>query len=173
MAIELSTQTFSNKADIIPRSGTKQIINNGIANTLDGNDIIIGTGGNTGIRNNATINTGEGGDTITAVGNNIGNGLDNGGTINTDVGNDRITGTGGNIGVRNDGTINTGEFNGGSGKDLLKLSTGNYTVGISGSTVSFTSNGLTMNTSEFDKLTAGYATYNFTGLTDGQTINVI
>ncbi|MBE9033568.1 hypothetical protein [aff. Roholtiella sp. LEGE 12411] len=48
MEIELSSLTFTNKADIAPRSGTEQIINTGIANTLAGSDIITGTGG-TGI----------------------------------------------------------------------------------------------------------------------------
>jgi hypothetical protein len=294
MAIELSNLTFTNKADIIPQSGTEQIINTGIANTLDGSDIIIGNSTSTnfnniginnyfgsietgkgndtiigtatgglgyGIQNyrfDATIDTGAGNDTIEAQGSTYG--IYNFGTINTSAGNDKIAATGGDTGIVNSGTIDTGagkdiitgiatggggiggifnnidgkidtgdgndiitgigrigiyndgiidtgagndivdalyggfggigvtrlgdgndllkgfgsgSFNGGSGKDVLELSTGNYTVGISGSTVSFTSNGLTMNTSEFDKLIAGCATYNFTGLTDGQTITVV
>lgn len=240
MAIELSNLTFTDKADIIPQSGTEQITNNGIANTLDGSDIITGNSDSTNFNNIGvsnyfgTINTGKGNDTITGNGGSSGYGILNlnSGTIDTGDGNDTIIATGGAAGIYNRGTINTGSgndiitgigtngfgilndstidtgagndivdaltggfggtgtvnlgngedilkgfgsgsFNGGSGKDLLELTTGNYTIGISGTTVSFTSNGLTMNTSEFDKLIAGCATYNFTGLTDGQTIAVV
>jgi hypothetical protein len=38
--------------------------------------------------------------------------------------------------------------------------------------VSFKSNGITMNTSEFEKLIAGSTTYDFTGLSNGQTITI-
>ncbi len=40
------------------------------------------------------------------------------------------------------------------------------------STVSFMSNGITMNTSEFELLIAGSTTYNFTGLSNGQTLTI-
>jgi hypothetical protein len=67
----------------------------------------------------------------------------------------------------------SGNFDGGSGRDTLELAIGNYTVGIAGATVSFKSNGIIMNTSEFEKLIAASTTYDFTCLTDGQTINVV
>jgi len=44
MAIELSTITFTDQDDIFPLSGVERILNTGIANTLAGNDTIIGTG---------------------------------------------------------------------------------------------------------------------------------
>jgi hypothetical protein len=293
MAIELSSLKFTNKADIVPQSGTGQILNTGIANTLDGKDIITGTstrydfntvginnyygaiytgdgddiitgtatdGWGYGIQNynakaiidtgagkdtitakastygiyniDATINTGAGGDTITATGGDTGivnggtintgdgsdiitgtatggsgiggifNNID--GTINTGNGNDIITGTGG-TGIYNDGTIDTengndsiiadggfngigrvflgdgkdylkgfgnGNFNGGNDKDTLELTSGSYTVGISGTTVSFTNGSTIMNTSEFEKLIAGNKTYDFSRLTNNQTIIV-
>jgi hypothetical protein len=233
MAIELSTLTFTNQADIVPQSGTEEITNTGIANTLGGNDEITGTGidGN-GISNSGTINTGNGNDTINGTGGaygifnandaaiNTGNGNDiisgtatggsltgifNGGTINTGNGNDIITGAG-SVGIYNDGIISTGNgqdivdavsggfsgtgtiqlgrgndilkgfgsgfFEGGSSKDTLELTSGSYTVGILGTTVSFTSNGIIMNTSEFEKLIAGSTTYDFTSLSSGQTITI-
>ncbi len=342
MAIELSSLPFTNSADIVPSSGTEEIINTGIANTLAGNDSITGTGdsrgifnesngtintdtgndkitgksGSYGIYNAGTIETGVGEDIITGTGRTgiftqgfygaigtintdngddtiIGNGSDYGiyntSTINTGKGSDMIAGNGGSFGIFNDGTIVTdtgndtitgigtgngiaygtintgngndtiigtstvdqgpytqggivnvnintgsgndtiigknnstaaapgisnndsiidtgagndivdaltggfagsgiillkdgndtikgfgsGRFDGGSGKDTLELTTGNYTVGISEATVSFTRDGITMNTSEFEQLIAGSTTYNFTSLTNGQTITIV
>jgi hypothetical protein len=43
MAIELSNLTFTDQDDIVPASGQDEILNTGIANTLDGNDILTGT----------------------------------------------------------------------------------------------------------------------------------
>ena len=45
MAIGLSSVTFTDQDDIIPQSGVEKILNIGVANTLAGNDIIIGTNG--------------------------------------------------------------------------------------------------------------------------------
>jgi hypothetical protein len=42
MAIELSNLTFTEQDDVVPASGVEEIFNNGIANTLAGNDIITG-----------------------------------------------------------------------------------------------------------------------------------
>jgi hypothetical protein len=81
MAIDLSTQAFTNLADIVPASGTDQIINTGTANTLGGNDRITGTG------------------TGTTSTDGIGSGIFNDGTINTGTGNDNITGTGIGTGI--------------------------------------------------------------------------
>ena len=76
MTIDLSTITFTSGADIVPVSGQDDIVNNGIANTLDGNDTItgIGLGSNPftpnsgyGIFNIGTFNTAEGNDIITGT----------------------------------------------------------------------------------------------------------
>ena len=63
-------------------------------------------------------------------------------------------------------------MSGGSGKDTLELMTGNYTVGISGATVSFTKGSTIMNTTEFETLIAGGSVYKFTNLSTGQIITV-
>jgi len=75
MVIELSNLTFTEQDDIVLDSG-EEIINTGIANTLAGNDIIIGTKEittdtpfpdihfNGGIFNLDTLNTGDGNDII-------------------------------------------------------------------------------------------------------------
>jgi hypothetical protein len=233
--------------DIITATGTVKrtepyshgvgIANNGsVIDTGSGNDKITATGTGTsgaahppsdsdpvfgygwGIVNilGSSINTGDGNDTITVKG-----GLfnDNSSSINTGVGNDIITGTGtGSNGVSplvgsgfgycilNNGQIDTGSgcdiidarkggfggdgltrlgdgkdivkgfgsgsFNGGSGCDRLKLTTGTYTVGISGSNVNFSKSGVVMNTTQFEQLIAGSATYSFGSLTNGQVITV-
>src|SRR4028119_2059616 len=100
MAIELSSLTFTDQADIVPASGVKEIlINSGIANTLAGSDIITGDTGNnisspenklSGVSNSGTLNTADGNDTISGTGNSI-------------------SGTGNSIsGIYNSGTLNTG-----------------------------------------------------------------
>ncbi len=342
MAIELSTLAFSNKADIVPQSGTVEFINTGIANTLGGNDSITGVdmGGGNGIFNDgspetgAVIKTGAGNDTITGTGNfagitNFGTldtgtgndtiiaqgslgpgiynsgtgiidtgagndsitaigglagysgiidmgdgndrltgivtggffaGIDNRSTINMGNGNDMITGNGGFAGIFNgdngttktgagndsnigsagqngialfsgkidmgngndilvgsggtsgiwifsgatidmgagndnvdasiggfngDGGVNmgsgndvlkgfgSGNFDGGKGNNMLTLLTpGSYTIGVCGATVSFTSHGITMNTSAFETLIAGATAYSFSSLTNGQTVSI-
>jgi hypothetical protein len=289
MAIELSSLTFTDRADVVPASGVEQILNTGIANTLAGNDIIIGTstisdfntvginnysgvmntgdgddtliGTSTGVfgygiqnYNSGIINTGAGNDTIIAIGPTYGiynfnvietgggddiitatgdDGIVNGGSIDTGDGRDIITGTAkggdfggifnnidgiintgngsdvitgiGVIGIYNDGIIDTGNgedsiiayggfsgigsvllgngkdylkgfgsgnFNGGNGKDALELTSGSYTVGISGTAVNFTKGSVIMYTSDFEKLIAGSTAYDFSSLTDGQTISV-
>jgi hypothetical protein len=128
------------------------------------------------IGTDGTINTGDGMDIITSS-----NGIENDGTINTGNGADFIIANGGFKGM---GSVflgngkdylngfGTGKFNGGNNQDTLELTSGSYTVGISGTTVSFTNSGVIMQTSEFEKLIAGSTTYDFTSLTDGQTIVV-
>jgi hypothetical protein len=66
----------------------------------------------------------------------------------------------------------SGELYGGNGNDILELTPGSYTVGISGTTVNFTKGGIFMLTSEFEQLIAVGTTYDFTSLTEGQTIVV-
>jgi len=124
-----------------------------IIDTGDGNDII--TGGGVGIYNDSTINTGNGKDSIIADG-----GFEGSGNVFLGNGKDYLKGFG------------SGNFNGGNGKDTLELTSGSYTIGISGAVVSFTKNSIIMNTSEFEKLIAGGTTYDFSNLTDGQTIYV-
>jgi hypothetical protein len=128
------------------------------------------------IETNGTINTGDGMDFITSS-----NGIENDGTINTGNGADFLINNGGFKGMGSVFLENgkdylkgfgTGKFNGGNNQDTLELTSGTYTVGISGTTVSFTNSGVIMQTSEFEKLIAGSTTYNFTSLTDGQTIVV-
>ncbi len=128
MTIDLSTITFTNGADIVPQSGEEYIVNTGIANILEGNDKITGTGipynpsipsSGYGIFNTGTLNTAEGNDTITGSGifdffnpsPASGYGIYNTGTFNTGEGKDIITGTGKKGGIYNTGTLNTAEGN--------------------------------------------------------------
>ena len=47
MTIYLSTLAFTNNADIVPSSGTDNIVNQGNAYLLGGDDVITGTGTST------------------------------------------------------------------------------------------------------------------------------
>jgi hypothetical protein len=156
--------------------------------TGDGNDIITGTG-SVSIANtiNSTIDTGDGNDLISAMGTR--DGIENYGTINTGKGNDRIIADGGYCGdFVGSGSVflgngqdylkgfGNGNFNGGNGQDILELTSGSYTIEISGTTVNFTGYNYwginIMKTSEFEKLIAGSTMYDFSSLTNGQTISV-
>src|SRR4028118_367345 len=95
MAIELSSiTTFTDQANIVPASGVEEIRNDGIVNTLAGDDTITGIStsletvafGISGIYNIGTLNTSEGNDIITGSGqaSNYGSGIFNSlATINT------------------------------------------------------------------------------------------
>jgi hypothetical protein len=125
--------------------------------------------------NGGTINTGDGKDTITSS-----KGIQNLGIINTGNGADSIIADagiyGGSVFLENGKDylkgFGTGKFNGGAHEDKLELTSGTYTVGKVGATVSFTKSGLIMETSEFEKLIAGKTTYDFTSLIDTQIIVV-
>lgn len=171
-----------NGNDFILGSGNIGISNYASINTGNGKDIITGTSNNNvGIQNqdDGIINTGNGNDKIIGSGN---VGIFNKGTIDTAKDNDIIDATNG--GFLGDGNILLGDgndilkgfgsgiFNGGNGKDKLELTTGSYTVGISVAAVSFTSHGITMNTSEFEQLIAGSIAYDFTQLFNGQIITI-
>lgn len=104
MAIDLSNLIFTNKADIVPPYGTEEITNTGIANTLNGDDIINGIGVNivpvppfgtatVGINNysGSTLDTSNGNDILSGSGF---VGIYNAGTINTSNGCDNIIGIG-------------------------------------------------------------------------------
>jgi len=127
---------------------------NGI-DTGDGDDIITTGVNNEGVFSDGVINMGNGKDSLIAEGGFKGNG-------NVFLGNDKdyLKGFG------------SGNFDGGNGKDTLKLTSGNYTVGISGTALNFTKDSIIMNTSGFEELIAGSTTYNFASLTAGQTIVV-
>jgi hypothetical protein len=152
-------------------------------NTGDGNDTITGIGYTFSIYNKGTINTGDGNDVI--IGSSPNNSDDgfmiNDGIINTGNGEDSIIFDkgfqgGGNVFLGNDKDylrgFGYGNFNGGNDRDSLELTSGSYTIGILGAVVSFTKGANIMKTSEFEKLIAGSTTYDFTSLTDGQTILV-
>jgi hypothetical protein len=190
-----ATITTDNGNDIITGAGTSDrgILNlsfttkgilriRGVINTGDGNDVITGTSrDNNGIDNQnrfSIIDTGDGNDVITGIGS---IGIYNDGTINTGNGEDSIITDGGFDGTGSVFLENgkdylkgfgSGNFNGGNGKDTLELTSGSYTVGISGTAVNFTNGSTIMNTSEFEKLIAGHTTYDFNNLTNGQTIVV-
>jgi Ca2+-binding RTX toxin-like protein len=174
-----------NGDDIITGIGTRFGIENyGTINTGNGNDSIIAEagfdpliGGDNSIGNNGgTINTGNGNDSIISKGR-----LYNTGVIFLGEGNDSFIADGvfdgsGDVFLGNGQDdfkgFGSGNFYGGNGKDTLKLASGNYTIGISGATVNFTKGSTIMITSEFEKLIAGSTTYNFSSLTNGQTIFV-
>ncbi|MEG4010234.1 hypothetical protein QUA41_29765 [Microcoleus sp. Pol11C1] len=157
--------------------------------TGEGEDIITGTSDVDGIVNDGSINTGNGADSIVGRGgffdeNNglyYGGGIKNRGTINTGNGNDSLIADGGFDGSGNVFLGNgkdylkgfgSGNFDGGNGKDTLELTSGSYTVGISGTAVNFTKDSIIMNTSGFEELIAGNTKYDFNRLTNGQTIVV-
>jgi hypothetical protein len=146
------TIATGNGNDSIIADGSLIIGTDGTINTGDGMDLITSS---KGILNDGIINTGNGADFILANG-----GFKGSGSVFLENGKDYLNGFG------------TGNFNGGNNQDTLELTSGSYTVGISGATVSFTNSGVIMYTSEFEKLIAGSTTYDFTSLTDGQTIVV-
>jgi len=156
---------------------------NGIINTGQGDDVITGIspsgiGIDFGVGDAASVDTGDGDDIITGVGI---IGILNYAIVKTGNGKDSIIADGGFLGTGSVFLENgkdylkgfgSGNFNGGNGQDTLELTSGSYTVGISGTTVSFTNNSMIMDTSEFEILYAGNTTYNFASLTNGQTIFV-
>jgi hypothetical protein len=122
--------------------------------TGNGDDTIIGKG-TVGIYNNGTINTGGGNDYVEAI-----KGFEGTGTLLLGDGEDYVVGFG------------NGKFKGGSGYDILELTAGKYNISLAAGGVNLVSNGATMNTSEFELLVAGGITYDFTSLSNGQTITV-
>jgi hypothetical protein len=165
------------------------LYNGGFMDTGGGDDIITGITDLSRMNDNIflyaignfdNIDTGNGDDIITSVGIFV-----NHGTINTGNGNDSIITEGGFFsGFSTLGSMflgngkdylkgfGNGIFNGGNGKDTLELTSGSYTVAISGTTVNFIKDSIIMNTSEFEKLIAGGTTYDFSSLTANQTIFV-
>ena len=134
-------------ADSIISDG--KLINSGTVNLGDDNDTITCYGV---IYNDGEINTGNGNDSIIAYGG-FESGLNNSGSVLLGSGEDTLYGFG------------SGDFYGGDGlEDKLELTFGSYTVGKVGAGVSFTKGSSVMITYEFEKLIAGYDTYNFSSL---------
>jgi hypothetical protein len=169
--------------DIISGIAAFGIFNTGIINTGSGADSIIcdaslNDGTRYGFYNTNTINTGDGNDIITEI---SGRSIFNLGIINTGNNADSIIAEGGFEGI---GSIflgngkdyvkgfGRGNFKGENGKDTLELTSGSYTVGISGIAVNFIKDSIIMNTSEFEKLIAGSTIYDFSSLSNGQRITV-
>jgi hypothetical protein len=116
-----------------------------------------------GIDNNGVINMGNGNDSIIANEGGFYSGPNSSGAWFLGEGDDYIKGYG------------SGDFYGGDGNDTLELTPGTYTVGIwgeGGESPIFTKGNQLMITSEFEKLKAGSAIYDFTSLTAGQIIIV-
>ncbi|WP_310429370.1 hypothetical protein [Chamaesiphon sp. VAR_48_metabat_135_sub] len=90
MAIDLSTLTLTNEAEMILLLGIVKMVRFGNANTLSGNDTITSSAttsdDSAGIENNGSIDIGTGGDKMTATGRQ--RGITNGSntTINTGEG---------------------------------------------------------------------------------------
>jgi hypothetical protein len=164
----------------------------GSISTGGGNDIIIGIGGSVGLDNSHNgnaggyISTDEGDDIIIGSGN-IGIRISAGGYIDTGSGNDSIIANGGFegggvvLGTGNDYLKGFGSgYYEGTGnyyqppadEDTLELTSGSYTVEQSRTAVNFTKDGIIMKTFQFEKLIAGSTTYDFSSLTEGQTITV-
>jgi hypothetical protein len=133
------------------------LTNSDVIDTGDGDDIITSTGViyNEGVFSEGVINMGNGKDSLIAEG-----GFEGSGNVFLGNGKDYLKGFG------------SGNFNGGNAQDALELTSGSYTVGISGTAVNFTKGSTVMNTSEFEILIAGNTIYNFASLTNNQIITV-
>ena len=155
--------------------------NNGTVSLGPGNDSILSNAylGNNirqGLQNYQTIETGDGDDKI------ITNGMYNQGFINTGNGKDSLIARNfegsGSVFLGNGEDFlcgfGNGYYEGGNDQDSLELTSGDYTIGISGGIISFTKSGYTqtMQTSGFEKLIGGRTTYDFTNLSDGMIIYV-
>jgi hypothetical protein len=187
------TITTGDGNDTISGTGVFDVgfYNTGSVYTGDGNDIVTGTSRNNFSISNGNlyitsriIDTGDGNDVITGT---SGDGIFNSGIIKTGNGNDSLIADGsyyldfygeGSVFLENGNDFlkgfGNGIFNGGNGNDTLELTSGLYTINISGTTVNFIASQLstTMQTSDFEILIAGGTTYDFSSLTNGQTIIV-
>jgi len=190
---EVGSALFNSSTSTIDTGGNDDIIigsggidNYGNIDTGDGDDSLTASilaeisYSNRALENFNAIETGEGNDIITST-----DIIYNQGVINTGNGNDSIIAKGGfESGSNSTGGVflgngedyikgfGSGNFYGESGNDILELTPGTYTVGISGTMVNFTKYSAMMITSEFEQLKAGSTTYDFTSLTAGQIIVV-
>jgi len=141
--------------------------NYGMVSLGDGDDKLEAIASNNpAINNQGFINTGNGKDSIIADGGVYGGFTGNGNVFLGD-GEDYLKGFG------------SGYYEGGNDQDSLELTEGSYTIITSGANVSFirSGDGANMQTFGFEKLIANTTpynstTYDFTSLTDGQTILV-
>jgi hypothetical protein len=119
MTSKISNLTFIDEDDIASVSVVEQILNTEVANTLGGDDIIIGTAKDYGFENISVLSTDDGNDTIMGI-ENLDPELDssydlvNFGTLNTDEVNDILTGT-----SRDDDFVNSGTLNADENNDIL------------------------------------------------------
>jgi hypothetical protein len=171
---------------IIGSSSGVAIDNDGVIFTGNGNDSIISYGR---FYNYENVDLGEGNDSILVTGE-----VFNGGSISAGNGNDSVItygsfnregyGSGVNLEDGNDYFygFGSGYFSGGNGEDIMELPPGSYTIEISFNTVKFTEDSTFTDTSQsqkammnplgFEELIAGGTTYDFSSLTNGQTILV-
>jgi hypothetical protein len=153
---------IDNGGTIYTRGGNDSIISQG--KFINYGDVFLGDDDDTitsygVIYNSGRIETGKGNDSIIA--DTFYAGFDGLGSVFLGDGNDSLRGFG------------NGNFNGGQGVDTLQLTSGgSYTVGISGTAVSFTMGNSVMNTSDFEIFIAGGTLYDLTTLMmmNGQTI---
>jgi len=162
-------------------TGIGTIVNSGTMDTGAGNDEITGTSANRGIStsSDSIIDTGDGDDKITGTGS---IGISNNGIIKTGNGQDSLIADGGFNGINGSVFLENGKdylkgfgsgfFDGGDGEDTLELTSGSYIFWISAAGVTFIKNNITMRNVGFEKLIAGSTSYDFTSLTQGQTIIV-
>jgi hypothetical protein len=137
--------------------------NYGIVSLGDGDDRLEASTNNyEAINNNGSIYTGKGKDSLIADGGAYNGDFAGTGNVFLGEGEDYLKGFG------------TGYYEGGDGEDSLELPQGSYSIIISSSYVHFirSEDNINMQTSGFEKLIANGTTYNFTSLTDSQTIFV-
>ena len=131
----ISLGTWTNRADLVNEDDRIVVATGVIANTLGGDDTIIGTSDftplpsppapppgiqlieNSGITSRGTIKTGNGSDNINGTG--VGFGIGNRGIIETGNGNDNINGTGNCVGIFNSALDNLGIIETGNGNDNI------------------------------------------------------
>ena len=116
MTSKIVNLTFTDEDDIASVSAVEQILNTEVANTLAGDDIIIGTANNYGFENISVLSTNDSNDTIMGIENldpefDSSYDLVNSGILNADEDNDILTGTSRDEDFVNSGTLNADENN--------------------------------------------------------------
>jgi hypothetical protein len=163
MAIDLSNIIFSEQDDVVPLSGTEEIVNTGIANALGGNDVITGSSEwEPGFFNTGIFNTDDGNDIITGINTRFSFGIINSfdTILGTGQGNDTITSIGF---ILNGGRIDTG-----NAEDSI-ISQGTF---INRGEV-FLGDGNDLFTANVDILTGAYGIENYTIIDTGEGNDMI
>jgi hypothetical protein len=115
--------TWTNQAELLDWGDEITVASDVVANTLGGDDTIIGSDGLKGIDNSGAITTGDGRDTISGRGF---TGINNSGSIVTGRGHDTISGSAFGVeGILNSGTISTG-----NGNDIISAGSIRYGTAI-------------------------------------------